>query len=363
MRLLVAVVFALQQRGSQHVHSTVVVATTTAAPPPAAHARQRQLLAAHQYTVDFEWLGRNPEAADNLSLTAGFDGTTIRFTNKSLALIHSNVSVDEAAIRSEMMLVAGGKLRHLTQNWVVVNAGVTAPFAEWDRVVIPNWRKLARSAAAAGLTGVYLDTEDYNAEGGGTPVWWSPKTGGLGMCPDSNPATWSCGHPGPSVPFGICPLMVQCRKEALEAGRALMSAVIEEWPAARIMTTFGPWVSDNRTGAKGVSLNPPTYEFSWRQHPVVGAFAAGLAAGTLGTGGRFIDGMEMYTQNTASDVARMRAWAKGECETAPCVNATCPATQPYMCPLRIIYMQTHLYMDIYIRIPHTDNYCTYQKSL
>jgi hypothetical protein len=304
-------------------HSTAPVV------PPAVHARQRQLLAAHQYTVNFKWLGQNPEAADNLSLAAGFDGTTIRFTNNSLALIHSNVSADEAAIRSEMML-ASGKLRHLTQNWVVINAGVTAPFSEWDRVVIPNWRKLARSAAAAGLSGVYLDTEDYNAEGGGRPVWWSPKTGGLGMCPDSNPNTWSCGHPGPSVPFGMCPLMVQCRKEALEAGRAVMSAVIEEWPSARIMTTFGPWVSDNRTGANGISLNPPTYRFSWRQHPVVGAFAAGLAAGTLGTAAQYIDGMEMYTQNTASDVARMRAWAKGECGTAPCVNSTCPATQPYM---------------------------------
>ena len=62
-----------------------------------------------------------------------------------------------------------------------------------------------------------------------------------------------------------------------------MAAVIEEWPNARILTTFGPWLSDPNTTA---ALNPPHYTFSWHEHPVVGAFTAGLLAGTVGTQGR-----------------------------------------------------------------------------
>jgi hypothetical protein len=83
------------------------------------------------------------------------------------------------------------------------------------------------------------------------------------MCPDTNPATWGCSHPPAGTPANswICPLMAQCRAESLEAGKAVMSAVIEEWPSARIMTTFGPSLSDNGTSA---ALNPPHYTFNWR---------------------------------------------------------------------------------------------------
>ena len=101
--------------------------------------------------------------------------------------------------------------------------------------------------------------------------------------------------------------MAQCRAEALAAGKAVMSAIIEEWPTARLMTTFGPSLSDNGTAA---ALNPPHYTFNWREHPVVGAFTAGLVAATVGTEARYIEGAEMYTMNTVNDITRMRAWLK-----------------------------------------------------
>eukprot|EP01052_Picozoa_sp_SAG31_P049576 SAG31_NODE_10923_length_1083_cov_0.853659_1_plen_116_part_10 len=42
----------------------------------------------------------------------------------------------------------------------------------------------------------------------------------------------------------------------------------------------------------------------------MGAFTAGLVAATIGTNARYIEGAEMYTQNTDTDVARMRGWMK-----------------------------------------------------
>ena len=112
-----------------------------------------------------------------------------------------------------------------------------------------------------------MDTEDYGAESGSRCVWWSNRVAGGHMCPDTNPATWGCSHPPAGTPTNawICPLMAQCRAEALEAGKAVMSAVIEEWPTARIMTTFGPSLSDNGTST---ALNPPHYTFNWRVRQV-----------------------------------------------------------------------------------------------
>ena len=234
-----------------------------------------------------------------------YDGITIRFKDKDNAKVHSNFTVNETALLAEMMPIKG-KLKKVTANWVIINAESTAPFKDWDRIVLPNWRKLARSARAVGLTGVYLDTEDYGAEGGGRCVWWSNKVAGGHMCPDSNPATWGCSHPPyPGAP--ACPAMRQCRAEAVAAGKALMAAVVEEWPTARIMTTFGPWLSSNRTAP---ALNPPTYTFNYKLHPIVGSFGVGLLAGTIGTQALYVDGAEMYTQNTPTDVSRMRSWLK-----------------------------------------------------
>merc|ERR1711969_269994 len=121
-------------------------------------------------------------------------------------------------------------MANVTANWVAINAEPTQPFANWSQTVFPNYRKLARAAKAAGLSGIYLDVEDYGAEGGGRCVWWSNRVAGGHMCPDSNPATWGCSHPPAGVPAAswVCPLMVQCRAEALAAGKALMAAVIEE---------------------------------------------------------------------------------------------------------------------------------------
>jgi hypothetical protein len=262
--------------------ATLATGLVAEAPLPPA-----QLLAAHQYTANFEWLANSTNAATVDRMP--FDGITIRFKDKTHTHVHSNVSVDETVLRAAMMPIAG-KLRNVTANWVAINAGATAPFRDWDKIVLPNYRKLARSARAAGLTGIYLDTEDYGAESGGRCVWWSNKVAGGHMCPDSNPDTWGCSHPPfPGAP--ACPAMRQCRAEAVAAGKALMTAVIEEWPTARIMTTMGPWLSSNGTKP---ALNPPTYTFDYHHHPIVGSFCVGLLAGTVGTQARYIDGSEMY---------------------------------------------------------------------
>lgn len=135
-----------------------------------------QLLAAHQYTVNFEWLSN----ATNLVYVdkMPFDGITIRFKNRTKGgpqSVHSNYSVNEAQLVATMMSANLRLLKNVTANWVAINAGVTPPFRNWSKIVVPNYRKLARAAKSAGLSGIYLDTEDYGAESGGRCVWWSNR--------------------------------------------------------------------------------------------------------------------------------------------------------------------------------------------
>jgi hypothetical protein len=154
-----------------------------ATPRPPATLSPPQLLAAHQYTVNFEWLANHSNRAyvDQMP----FDGITIRFKNATKGgpqSVHSNYSVDETQLLATMMAANLRTLQNVTANWVAINAGVTPPFSNWSEVVVPNYRKLARSAKAAGLSGIYLDTEDYGAEGGSRCVWWSNRVAGGHMC-------------------------------------------------------------------------------------------------------------------------------------------------------------------------------------
>ena len=114
-----------------------------------------QLLAAHQYTVNFEWLSNatNRAYVDTLP----FDGITIRFKNHTQGgpqSVHSNYSVNEAQLTATVMAAKLRSLKNVSANWVAINAGPSAPFRNWSTVLVPNYRKLARACKAAGLSGI-----------------------------------------------------------------------------------------------------------------------------------------------------------------------------------------------------------------
>ena len=96
-----------------------------------------QLLAAHQYTVNFEWLSNATNRAH--VDTMPFDGITIRFKNHTQGgpqSVHSNYSVNEAELMAAMMPANLRSLKNTTANWVAINAGASAPFHNWSAVLV-----------------------------------------------------------------------------------------------------------------------------------------------------------------------------------------------------------------------------------
>ena len=96
-------------------------------------------------------------------------------------------------------------------------------------------------------------------------------------------------------------------------------------PSARILTSHGPWLSDNRT-APFMEKTMPGFENgdNWaKDNPIVGSFDIGLMAALDGaptaTSARYLDGAEIYMQSTPTDVQRMREWIKVNMSTSPLV--------------------------------------------
>ena len=125
------------------------------------------------------------------------------------------------------------------------------------------------------MTGIFFDMEEYAGD-----VWGA-----------------ACGGRATAT----------CRTEAHAAGKAIMQSMTAVWPDVKILFTYGPWMSEPKTYT---TLNPPThYDYS-AAYPTFGSFAAGMVDGTIGTAATFIDGGELYTQNTLADVQKACNWFK-----------------------------------------------------
>jgi hypothetical protein len=202
-----------------------------------------------------------------------FDGLVIA-SDASNAVMRNTV-LDADALSRELSVLTPGLLPHLTHNFLLAYATPAGPFADFHTTVAVNFGVLARAAREASFVGIFFDVEEYFGSS------WEGHVG----CPGLDIET--------------------CRREARSAGAAVMAAIAANWPDAKLLVTSGPSISDPFTHK---ALNPPAVEDVSASNPMYGAFAVGLAEGTIGTRTTLIDGGAVYTQRTTADVARTTTW-------------------------------------------------------
>jgi hypothetical protein len=202
-----------------------------------------------------------------------FDGLVIA-SEQSTAVMRATV-LDADSLSRELAVLTPGLLPHLTDNFLLAYATPAGRFADYRTSVAVNFGHLARAAQGAGFVGIFFDVEEYFG------ATWSTAVACAGADPD------------------------ECRRQARSAGAAVMAAVATNWPNAKLLVTHGPSISDPLTHR---ALNPPAVEDVSASNPNYGAFAVGLAEGTIGTQVTFIDGGAVYTQNSIDDVARTTQW-------------------------------------------------------
>lgn len=155
--------------------------------------------------------------------------------------------------------------------------------------LVENARAFAQGAGDADFEGIFFDNEVY----AGDP--WSYSEG---ACDNSRTTFETCGQ------------------AAFDAGRRMMSAMIEVWPDAHFMPLFGIWLDDPRTA-------PHIQSFAWAgdwddADDVDGNFLAGVFAATVGTSARYVDGGELYGLRAQDEFRQAAEWTTaGLAEDSP----------------------------------------------
>jgi hypothetical protein len=287
-----------------------------------------QLILWAQSTPDAAGVASNAAAVNNITRAAAVDGFVIRgdsFSMTTCAAEPLNVS----AVRAELQLLKKSASFSASDIYVLVHVMPSGLLAEWPATVGANFATLAAACKEAEVAGIFFDVEDY------THKAWHPEY----ICPESCPAP--CLPTPPAYNGSGCPesCLGPCRAAAVAAGEGVMRAMLAADPSVRLLTSHGPWLSDNRT-ASYMEKTMPGFENgqNWaKDNPIVGSFDIGLMAAldaahasSGGRGGpraasasaRYLDGSEIYMQSTPTDVQRMRDWIKLNMSTSPLVPAT-----------------------------------------
>jgi hypothetical protein len=151
-----------------------------------------------------------------------------------------------------------------------------------------NLKNLAQALQSKGqFDGIIIDTEYY---GSGQSPWDYGTTSPPAWTPNGGGAT-------PSLSASAAQTLVQAR------GKQLMTAAISGWSNVKVLTFFGPWLSEPQT-ASALSF---TSDFSWANE-LEGPFCVGLAEATSGTAARYIDGGELYNARSTADYSALYNW-------------------------------------------------------
>ena len=223
-----------------------------------------------------------------------FDGIVV--ASEASSSVMRSVPLNDALTAQELAVLSPGMFHHLTDNFLLVYATPAGQFTDFLGTVADNFANFARHARAAGFVGLFFDVEEYFGPA------WSPEV--------------ACRELSDRI----------CRANARNAGAAVMRALIAAWPDIKLLVTYGPSISDPRTSQ---ALNPPTINDVSASHPLYGSFAVGLAQATVGTRAVFIDGGEVYTQNSQADVQRTVKWlTTGMAENSPLIPSELKALYP-----------------------------------
>lgn len=150
-------------------------------------------------------------------------------------------------------------LAHVKHNYAVVltgNSGMVDPFDNWTQTQA-NFVTLALVCRDAGLDGLVFDNEEYNVH------WWQYPN--------------DCKYAGNKTAS-------QYKEQWRLRGNQVMTAIIAQWPNAKILVTIDPYRSSAQYGGSP----------SW----LGGFFAMGMFAAAPG---HMINGGERYQERTAGD--------------------------------------------------------------
>lgn len=207
--------------------------------------------------------------------TMPFDGVTISLPGLG-DKVQRQSPVPYASFRDALAPLAQTRFTTMTHNFVTVYATPAGSvFDDWS-VPVANFGNLARAAREAGAAGILYDNEEYFGSVSDFP----------GVCP---------GH-----------TLVQCQDQARLRGRQVMDAMRQAWPDIKVMTLYGPWVSEPKT-YDALSGVLPFNDVS-HANELMGPFFVGLAESAAGSPARVIDGGEIYSARTKAQFAAITSW-------------------------------------------------------
>lgn len=141
--------------------------------------------------------------------------------------------------------------------------------AAWARVT-ETWRLIGQVAQETGFKGILFDNEEYQGR-------WD---------------NWPDDHPGDDGRYTL----EQAQAMASARGQAMMEALAENWPDAKVAFAHGPYVSVPGAKPFGLQLQVGDAE----DQELAGPFITGFLAG-MGPGHQLIDGGEIYALRTAAE--------------------------------------------------------------
>ncbi|HUR50678.1 MAG TPA: hypothetical protein VMZ11_01000 [Mycobacteriales bacterium] len=222
------------------------------------------------------------------------DGVTVNLptlSNDTLSSVAHSES-EYAAALSPMP-----RLSRVTHNFVVVRTMHPLDWysdATWT-TISRNFGNLARAAAAKGqFDGIFFDTEFY---GSGTYPW----NFGQGSSP------WVFSATGGATPGHSAS---DAQATVSGRGRQTGDAIAAAWPAAFVMSTYGPWVGETKTSSTGGWGAFGYNDTSWTNE-LMGSFTGGIGdAAAAHAGLTYVDGGEIYQAHSAAEYATAYRWEK-----------------------------------------------------
>jgi hypothetical protein len=204
-----------------------------------------------------------------------FDGLTIALPGLG-SKVQRSAPVSYEQFRDALSPLAATKFTTLNHNFATVYATPAGSYFDDYSVPVANFANLARAAREAGLAGILYDNEEYFGSVSNYP----------GACPDHT--------------------LAECQAQARLRGRQVMDAMRAVWPDVRVMSFYGPWVSEAKTF--GALRGLVGYNDVSAENELMGPFFVGMAQSASGTPAQLIDGGEIYTARTESEFAAVKQW-------------------------------------------------------
>lgn len=233
-----------------------------------------------------DWFGKSPAATpayvkENLAFLESqpFDGLALYLRTPDLSLnvttsVMSREPVPYEKIAEVLQPVARLKSRTLVHNFAAVLTLKTPDlFDDWS-IIVRNFGALSRAAREAGLKGIYLDNENYEAR-------WADYPGGV-------------AHPRKTLG--------EYQAQARLRGKQVMQAMTAVFPEITVLMLHGPYISEPKAPA-------PLFPQWALANRLLGPFFAGFVEGA-GPRARCVDGGELYHLRSAEEFRGSYEWRK-----------------------------------------------------